>query len=519
MRKEVGMAFKAALSLALVLGLALSLGACLSPGQAKTAAPPALASEVKISILQTNDVHSRVEASASELGYERIATIANMTRAENPNTILVDSGDTLHGLPIANLERGMSVVRLLNAIGYDYFSPGNHDFNYGQERLIELSKGLTAKTLSANVLKNGKALFTPYDIREIGGLRLGFFGLSTPETAYKTDPKNVAGLDFADPLAVAKQTVAAMRGKVDLIICVAHLGLDGSSEVTSQMVALACPEIDVILDGHSHTSLEDAAKENKSTALIVSSGNYAQSASIVEILFGKDRSVLSKSARAVSLKANPSLASDPIIKSLVAELKAAQEPELAIKVGSTAVKLEGTRNVVRSSQSNLGTVLASAMLWATQADAAIWNGGGIRDSIQIGDISKKSVFTVMPFGNYAMTIELSGADLKAALENGVSKLPDPDGRFPQVAGLSFTIDAAKPAGERLSAIMVGGAALDLSKNYVLAVPNFLASGGDGYTALKGKKLVNEFSSDAEIFIAYLNFLGGQINAENIGKIR
>jgi 5'-nucleotidase len=196
------------------------------------------------------------------------------------------------------------------------------------------------------------------------------------------------------------------------------------------------------------------------------------------------------------------------------EIKAIQDPMLAEQVGTTAVELIGVRNNVRASQTNLGTLIAKSMLDISGADIALMNGGGIRDSIPAGPITKRHIFTVLPFGNYAQTIEVSGADIKAALENGVGKLPAPDGRYPHVAGATFSVDASQPVGSRVSNIQIKGKALDMAKTYILVAPNFTIAGGDEYTMLKDKKLVNEYPSDAEVFMLYIRKLGN-ITVDNI----
>ena len=179
-------------------------------------------------------------------------------------------------------------------------------------------------------------------------------------------------------------------------------------------------------------------------------------------------------------------------------------------MASTSIALEGKREIVRTQQSNLGTLIASGMLYVTGADIALMNGGGIRDSIPAGDITLKQVYTVMPFGNYIQTGKLKGSELDAVLENGVGKLPAPDGRFPHLAGWSYTLDASKPAGDRVSNIMVGGQPVDPNKEYTLATLNFLFNGGDDYRMLIGKNMA-DFPSDAEVFQAHLQHLGTVTN--------
>jgi 5'-nucleotidase / UDP-sugar diphosphatase len=296
-------------------------------------------------------------------------------------------------------------------------------------------------------------------------------------------------------------------------VAIAHLGIDQSSEVTSVKLAEAVPEIDVIIDGHSHSSLASTVLANDSTALIASADFYGTSLGKVDLVVGADRRVSSKTASTITLATDPTVASDPRVKALTDEILAAQEPMLAEKVGECAIDLEGRREIVRVSETNLGKLIANSMRSATGADVAFIGGGGIRDSIPAGDITKKEIFTVMPFGNYIQTATLKGSEFKAIIEHGVGKLPAPDGRFPHFAGLSYSLDAEQPLGERVSDIMIGGEAVDPDRDYVLAATNFNFNGGDDFKMLTGKSL-NDFPSDAEILMAYVKRLG-IVTADNI----
>jgi len=467
---------------------------------------PPLASEVLITFAHTNDMHSRVIASKTEIGLARVSTIVDQLKEYNPNTYLIDCGDTFHGLPIANLERGASIARLLNATGYKYMTTGNHDYNYGWERLLELREITEAKILAANVYRDGMRLFEPYEIIDVEGVKVAFFGLASPETIYKSDPKGLVGVEFADPRTEARDIADELAGEYDILVCISHVGMDGSSDPTSEMVAEAVPEIDVILDGHSHSSLETVTAENETGTLIASADSYGTSLGVVDIYVGTDRSILTKTARTIKAADVQTVEPDPWVKTVADTVVAAQAPMLAEVVGATAIALEGKREIVRTSESNLGKLIASSMIFATDADVAYIGGGGVRDSIPAGDITKKHIFTVLPFGNYIQTATLKGSEFDAIVEHGVGKLPNADGRFPHFAGLTYTLDASRPAGDRVSDIMIRGEPVEAGKDYLFAAPNFDFNGGDDFKMLTGKKL-NDFPSDAEVFMAYVKFLG------------
>jgi 2',3'-cyclic-nucleotide 2'-phosphodiesterase (5'-nucleotidase family) len=498
------------LSLALALSLALVLG--ISTAGAAPAALPPLAGDVHITIFHTNDMHARAIESKTELGYSRIATIVADAKKANPNTLVLDAGDALHGLPFANLEQGASIVKLMSASGYDYMTTGNHDYNYGLARLLELQGQASFKILAANVYKDGQRVFTPWAIRDMGGVRVAIFGLATPETAYKSDPAGFPGVAFNNPIVESKIVLAELKGKYDVLVAVVHLGIDDSSEFTSAKLAAAVPELDVVIDGHSHSSLAAEVLKNDSGALIASADSYGTSLGVVELTVGKDRKVAARTARTIGAAAT-SVASDAKVKALADEISKAQGLLLDVKIGATAIPLEGKREIVRTQETNLGKLIANGMRAATGADVAFINGGGIRDSIPAGDITKRQLFTVQPFGNLIWTTVVKGSEFKAILENSVGKLPAADGRFAHWANLSYTADLAQAPGSRITGVKVGGVPVEAGKDYVLALLNFEFTGGDEYTMFKGKAY-KEFPSDAEMTMAYLKRLG-TVTADNI----
>jgi len=483
--------------------------------QLGTVAASAEESGVRIAIVHVNDVHSRVEGSDSTIGYAKLATIVKEQKAANPNTLLLDAGDTLHGQTIANLEQGASIVRMMNAVGFDAMASGNHDYNYGQARLSELAGQADFPFLAANVYKqDGSRLLEPYVIRELDGVKVGIFGLATPETLYKTHPNNVEGLTFADPAEEAKKMVEELEGQTDAIIALAHLGVDPSSTDTSMKVAEAAPGIDVIIDGHSHTALESGRTENG--VLIAQTGEYSEHVGIVELTVdGGD--VTGKTARLMTLDQTLDVAADPAVLSIIDTVKGEQEKLLAEVVGRTSVPLDGEREHVRTGETNLGNLIADAMLAESGADVALTNGGGIRSSIPAGDITKGQVITVLPFGNYIQTKRVLGSDIKAALEHGASAYPESLGAFPHVGGMTFKLDPAQPAGSRVHSLMVGREPIDLNAEYVLATNDFMAAGGDAYEMFKDYPIANDFASLEEAVIQYLEE-NGEVAPKVEGRI-
>lgn len=460
----------------------------------------------KISIVHTNDIHARVLAGKySGMGFDKVGTIVNSVKAENPNTLVLDAGDTFHGQTIATLNEGESIVNIMNEIGYDVMAAGNHDFNYGQDRLLELAEMANFEILAANVYKTDYTTLLPeYVIKEVGGLKIGIFGLATPETTYKTHPDNVKGLKFVDPVIISKLMVSELKDKVDIVICLAHLGLDETSEYTSELVAKNVDGIDIIVDGHSHTNLQEGLVVNGT--LIVQTGEYNKNVGIIDLMI-ENGSISSMTAKLITKEEAADFEPDPSVIAVVEEVQAANEVITSVEVGETAIKLLGERGDVRTSETNLGNLIADAMIAKTGADAALTNGGGIRASIEPGVITVGDVITVLPFGNYVITKQVTGADIIAALENGLEGYPDTHGAFPHISGMTVTFDSTKEAGSRVVKVMIGGEPIDPSAKYVLATNDFLAAGGDNYEMFKDCETLGEFPGLDEILIEYIKTNG------------
>jgi 5'-nucleotidase / UDP-sugar diphosphatase len=454
-------------------------------------------------IMHTNDSHGRAvpNSGSGYMGFTAVSALKKGFEAAGAEVILLDAGDTLHGLPFANLVQGKSIVSLMNQAGYDAMTPGNHDFNYGSDTLLELSKDMKFQLISANVKdkSTGKNFLTPKIVIDKNGYRYGIFGLSTPETEYLTNPNNVSSLEFGDPIQAAKDQVEELKKNgVTYIIALTHLGIDKSSKVTSQMVAEQVDGINLIVDGHSHSTLEHGLKVNNT--LIVSTGDYLQNIGVVAI---------SPQGKVEASLVNPSLftGTDPAIDELVASYSSEQDEILSEVIGHTNVELDGVREHVRASETNLGDLAADAFRKATGADVAITNGGGIRASIAAGDITRKDIVTVFPFGNYIVTKKVTGEALLQALEHGVSTCPEPLGAFLQISGITCTVDVTRPVGSRITNIKVNGKALNLQTEYLLATNDFVVAGGDGYSMLADFPVVNEYGAMEDILIDYLKTAG------------
>ncbi len=449
----------------------------------------------EIVIAHTNDVHGRVNADswAGSMGMATIKNIVDALRATYDNTFLIDAGDILHGTTFSTLEEGESMINVMNEVGYDLMVPGNHDFNYGQDRLLELELLADFDMISGNIeySVDDSEFMSPYVIQEFGDVTVGFFGLTTPETLYKTHPDNVTGLNFLDPAVQAAAIVAELDPLVDIIILVAHIGLDDDTLITSEDIAIAVPGIDVIIDGHSHTVLADGMMVGDT--LIVSTGEYMKNFGVFSLSI-QDGKVIGYEVKLIDADLAEDLAfgDNSVVQDYIDEITTAQDLILDVVVGQTGLTLMGERNYVRSGETTLGNIIADSMLVVTSADIAITNGGGIRASIPEGDVTLGDVITVLPFGNIIATIELTGQEILDSLEHGTSSYPGASGKFPHVAGMTFDIDLDAVAGSRVVNLMIGGVSVNLSATYTVATNDFLAAGGDGYTIFATKAIVGEF---------------------------
>jgi len=498
---------KKVLSLVLVVLLILSSFSFVFAEDAET---------VKITVIHTNDTHSRLIGTNTEIGFAKIATLIKEAKEANPNTLVLDAGDTLHGMPIVNISKGENAIKVLEAAGYDYMTLGNHDFNYGKERLFELRDMSQVGMLSANIVdENGEYIFTPYVIEEVGDVKVGIYGLSTPDTVILTNPNNVVGLVFKDPIEVSKEMVEELEDKTDVIIALAHLGLDESSTLTSKALAQEVEGIDLIIDGHSHSMLEAGQLENNT--LIVQTKNYGQNLGYVdiEILEGE---VTGITARLLAAADTADVVPDPDLQKIIEDIEAANAEVFNEVIATTGVYLDGVRENVRTKETNLGNLSADAARAATGADIAFVNGGGIREDIPVGDITKGKIAAIFPFGNTIEVKKITGADLKAMLEWSVSDYPAAKGAFLQVSGLEFTFDPAKEIGSKVVEILVGGEAFDEAKEYTVAINDFMSTGGDGYAMLADYDVLAIYGTYEEIIIDYL-VANGTAGSEVSGRIK
>lgn len=349
--------------------------------------------EKTIKIFHINDSHGRAVENEknTEIGFPKLKTLME----ENKNAIIVDAGDTFHGTTFATISRGESIVGLMNEVGFAFSVPGNHDFNYGYERLVQLGKLANFPILSSNVVKkDGTSDFKDSTIKEIDGIKVGFFGLSTPETKTKSSPLNTEGIEFTDYIASATKEVEKLKSQgAQAIVAIVHLGLDKSSVERSDVLAEKVSGIDLIIDGHSHTPLKEGQVVNG--VLIAQTDGHMKSVGEVILTF-KDGKLIGKNAKLLSYEELKNLKANEKVLAEIAKIEESNKPYLEKIIGKTTVDLVGERGKVRTEETNLGNLLTDAMIDATGADAALTNGGGIRASIPAGDITMGQILTSFP---------------------------------------------------------------------------------------------------------------------------
>lgn len=480
--------FKRTLSILLSLILMLSL---------MPATVLAADGDVTLTILHVNDRHGRMGADPY---------ISQLAKDTTGNVLILDAGDALHGQITANLSKGAAMVELMNAVGYSAMVAGNHEFTYSTERMAELAEMMDFPLLAANVKDaDGETLFQDCVVFEMDGITVGVFGLATPETVASSDPRLMAGLVFDDPVTTALAEVAELKAAgCDIIIALTHMGLDDLSDPANRSDTLAKVDgIDVIIDGHSHTALENGLTIGNT--LIAQTGEYGENIGVVEITVSGGK--VSKTAKLLPVPSDgetSELTADEAIVSKIAQLDEANEAVTSVVVGYTPVFLQGEKAASRTGETNLADLITDSMRYATGADMAFLTGGNIRASMDAGDITMGEVLTTLPYSNLLTTVELTGADIVKVLEHGVALYPEAVGQYIHVSGLSFHFDPNAEAGSRVKSVtMMDGTALRPDQSYTVATIDFIAAGGDGYDMMKNGQNQKYYGGDAEAFVDYL----------------
>lgn len=489
------------LALALSLALLLSLAVPVCAAETTTSTTKDLTGHIVI--LHTNDVHGGIA------GYAKLAAAKESYTASGAYTLLVDAGDYIQGDPTVSASQGKTAIELMNSTSYDAATVGNHEFDYGYANLKTISAQANFPILAANVQYNGATAFDSHTIfTAANGKKIGVFGLETPETATKAHPAKIQGVTFVggqDMMKLAQTEVDTLKAAgCDYVICLGHLGIDAESTGNRSIDVLnAVTGIDVFIDGHSHSTLDQIKAATNGTgkvgnAYLTSTGTKLANVGVVDI--APDGTITTSNVPLDTLTAE-----NADTAAVIRRIQQQIDADYGAVFAQSEVQLNGEKAQVRTGETNLGDLITDAMLWQAgtlgeKVDAAISNGGGIRASLSVGGLTKKDINTVLPFGNTLYLVKLTGAQLLEALEASTCSLPESIGAFPQVSGIEYTVNTGakfsstenypgstygKPnAVNRVTIQSVGGAAFDPAETYTIVTNDFLGAGGDTYYTFK-----------------------------------
>lgn len=514
--------------LALMLVLIMVLAGC-GTGNSTPAAKD-------IVILYTNDAHCGIE---DGMGYQGLSAAKRALLAAGNKVLLVDNGDAVQGDTIGTLSKGEYIIDIMNKLGYDVATPGNHEFDYGMDQFNKLVEKADFDYISCNFVdKDGNPVLKPYVIKEADGVKIAFVGISTPKTITTSTPtyfqdgngNYIYGFmqdDTGEKLYAAVQSAvdAARKEGAKYVIAMAHLGIETDCQPwTSSDVIVNTSGIDVVLDGHSHSTIAGDIVKNKEGKDVILTSTGTKLANIGCLTITADG------------KLSTALINDDGVGETISEIKKGYEEMVNTVVASTKVELtvndpvSGER-MVRRQETNLGDLCADAYRAMSGADIAVVNGGGIRVSIPAGDITYGQIIAVHPFGNEMCVVEATGQQILDALEMGARNAPGECGGFLQVSGMSYEIDLnVEPTVEvnadgmftgvsgkyRVKNVKVGDEPLDLAKTYTLASHNYmLKSAGDGMAMFQGCTLLQDsVMIDNQVLINYIvDVLGGVVGED------
>jgi 5'-nucleotidase / UDP-sugar diphosphatase len=457
-----------------------------------------------ITILHVNDFHGRIFPysdktvdKANPVGGAAYlaALITNERRMNQDGTILLSAGDMFQGTPVSNLHYGRPVVEFMNMVGFDAMTLGNHEFDWGRDVLDGIVRTARFPLLCANIQDmKGRYLpgARPYVIVERKGYKIGIIGLTTPSVIHMVNRQHLRDTRVLQPDAVIPDLVKEVRGKgADVVILLTHLGFD-----VDQQVAASLQGVNIIVGGHSHTVVTDAVKVGD--VLVAQAGYNGLYLGIVTVVLEKKDGrveVLDKKGRLQVVSAAPSTVQDKAVTLMADGYEEKIRARFQEVVGETKVDLIRRGD----GQSPLGDVISDAMRETSGADVAFQNAGGIRADILKGKIAMEQVFTVLPFDNVLVTMDLSGADLLTLFETGSG-----EGRgMLQLSGATVIYDLARPVGNRVVRVEINGTALDAARTYKVVTNDFLAVGGDRFSAFNNGKNVKQGQDLRDAFVAYL----------------
>ncbi|MGU8572716.1 multifunctional 2',3'-cyclic-nucleotide 2'-phosphodiesterase/3'-nucleotidase/5'-nucleotidase [Clostridium perfringens] len=445
--------------------------------------------EVEIPILTFNDFHGSLKESGGNPGAAKFVGELKKVKEKNPNTIVVSGGDMYQGSALSNLLKGKPVSDMNKALGVQFSSVGNHEFDWGYDLIPGWAKDGGFEFLASNIYEKATGepvkWAKPYGVVEKGGKKIGFIGLATPETAYKTNPDNVKDLEFRDPNIEAEKWVKHLREveKVDAVIALTHIGSQQdrkTGEITGEVVNLTkVPGLDAIVSAHSHMPV----KGTVNGVPIVQAYKNGRAIGLIDLKFDKDGKLSVEAQRMDISKNIKDLPADKEMEETLGKYEKELSPILDVKVADLSEDLPHNRD---AGVSPMGATVTETMRKIVDADIAINNGGGVRAPLKKGVITVGDMYTILPFDNTIVTMDMKGSDIIKALEHGIAPK---DFGWGQHAGLKFWYNPDAEPGNRITSVrLLDGSKLDPNKYYKLATNDFMAAGGDGYDFSAAKNI-------------------------------
>lgn len=476
-----------------------------------------------IIILYENDVHCEID------GYSVLSALRNELKQEHAHVGIVTSGDFLQGGSLGSISKGEYIVRLMNLVGYDAIALGNHEFDYGLDRLYELADMLDTKPICANFQKIGEGeCFEPYSIVSYGDVKIAYIGITTPSTPDKTsfptqfvdENKNpIYTFSKTNLAAVVQENINQARAEgADFVIALSHLGDENEDGYNAIDLVRETAGFDAVLDAHSHSVIESKTLVDKEGNEVVYTSTGTKFANIGKLTISGDKIT----TELISLENYNK--KDPILDAAITQIRTEYAEVGNKKVADCDFNLithdSAGNRLVRVTETNLGNLIADAFRNVLGADIAYFNGGGIRSDIKSGKISYNDLLNVLPFNNTGVVVEVNGETVLKMLDAAVAKWPEENANFPHVSGVMFMVNTQEEANSRVYGVQIlnpeTGAyePLEIDRMYTVASNNFiLLECGDGMTMFEGAKVVSDTGIlDVEILENYITKnLGGVID--------
>jgi 5'-nucleotidase / UDP-sugar diphosphatase len=472
---------------------------------------PAHGATAHITFILVNDIYLMADQMMADGqrrgGFARLAAVVKAERAKGGHVVFAHAGDTLSPSLMSGIDRGAHIIALTNMIAPDIFAPGNHEFDFGKATFLQRMEEAQFPRFAANLRgPDGRPLakFKDRSLMTIDGVRIGLTGATYDDSARASSPQD---LIFLPTVATMREQAEALRREgADFIVAVVHAPREQDYAI------FATRAVDLVLSGHDH----DLFIEFDGRNAMVESSYDAHYVTAIDVAIDVTEGSAGRAVRwwpQFRIIDTAAVTPDPQVAAVVAKYEQVLSRELDVPIGTAGVELDSRLAAVRTGEAAIGDLIADAMRVSSQADAAVTNGGGIRGGKIYAPgttLTRRDILAEMPFDNRTVTIEITGADLKRALENGLAPWPKASGGFPQVSGLAIVADAGRPAGARIVSIKVGGAPLEDKRIYRIATNDFLARGGNGYTTFRDARVLlpaNDSPLVANEVIAYIEKLG------------